>query len=189
MASSKELKLAARDSKEQGKVWTEVASAQKRLSDNTGGEVRSTVSVSSLQLTLEDKKVQEAAEEYRKALADILKDKKDVVGFAFVINGKINSVDVYGARALFERLWPQLLGSTAVEAVAAYEKDRKFPTPDKDAVAAFLAESRKPKAEEEAVSKDSTLLRRVSGKSANFTTLDKSSPAAAPVRENVINKE
>ena len=189
MASSKELKLAARDSKEQGKVWGEVASAQKKLSENTGGDVRAKESASSLQLTLEDKKVQAATEEYSKALADIVKDKKDVVGYAFAINGKINSVDVYGARSLFVRLWPQLLGSTAVEAVAAYEKDKKYPAPDKDAVAAFLADSRKAKAEEETVSKESMLLKRVTDKSANFTTVDKSSPAAAPMRENVINKE
>jgi hypothetical protein len=189
MVSSKELKLAARDSKEQGRVWSEVAKSQDKLSANVGGEVRAQASESSLQLTLEDKKVQAAAEEYRKALADVGKDQKDVIGYAFAINGKINSVDVYGARALFERLWPQLLDSTAVEAVAAYEKDKKYPVPDKAAVAAFLEESRKARTEEEAVSKDSTLLKRVTGRSANFTTVDKSSPAAATVRENVINKE
>ncbi|MFX5484718.1 DUF6569 family protein, partial [Acinetobacter baumannii] len=42
----------------------------------------------------------------------------DVVGYAFAINGKVNSADVYASHDLFKKLWPKLLNSSAVEAVA-----------------------------------------------------------------------
>lgn len=187
--ATKELKLAARSSQQQGEVWKEVGNAQTKLSSNVGGDVRSKDSASSLQLTLEDQKVKDSTEEYRKALADIVKDKKDVVGYAFAINGKINSTDVYGAKALFLKLWPQLLEATAVEAVANLQKDQKYTAPDKDAVRTFMEDSRKAKPTEREVTKDSVLLLRDSKKSVNLTTVDKSQPQAAPVRENVISKE
>ena len=42
----------------------------------------------------------------------------DVIGFVFAINNKLNSADVYASSAMFERFWPRLLKSAAIEAVA-----------------------------------------------------------------------
>jgi len=187
--SSRELKLAVRSSGKQQDVWQEVASSQEKLGAKTGGSVQAGESRTSLQLSLENKKVQEAAAEYRKALAEIVKDRKDVVGYAFAVNGQVNSVDVYGAHALFVKLWPQLLDSTAIEAVASYEKGKDSPVPDKEAVRKFLEESRQAKASQENVGKSGLLLRRESDASASFTTVDKSQPGAAPIRENAIKKK
>jgi predicted transcriptional regulator len=53
-----------------------------------------------------------------------------VVGYAFVINGEINSADIYGSSALFRKVWNKLLDSAILEAIA--ESHRK--TEAKDAV-------------------------------------------------------
>ncbi|MFB3894638.1 MAG: ARPP-1 family domain-containing protein [Phycisphaerae bacterium] len=190
MLATKELKLAARAAGDQQQVWTEVSNAQTKLNSNLNTDVRSKESASSLQLSLEDPKVKEALEEYNKALANITvgKDKLDVIGYAFAINGKVNSVDIYGCHALFEKLWPQLLKSAAVEAIANYEKDKKFDTPTADAVKAFLDEARKAKAEEKNVGKDVIMEVRDSAKMMMWRSIDKSSPSAAPLRENTVAK-
>jgi hypothetical protein len=61
-------------------VWKEVAALQKKLKRNLQSEVQADQSKSSLQLTLENQKVQEAAEKYVTKLSPILNEKEDVVG-------------------------------------------------------------------------------------------------------------
>ena len=58
------------------------------------------------------------ADEYVKALSGIVAKHPDAVGYAFAINGQVNSADVYSSPALFRKLWPGLLKASAVEAVA-----------------------------------------------------------------------
>src|SRR5262249_22515237 len=102
---SKEAKIAvkggprARD--DQGRVWMEVARKQKMLSMVLGKSVKAAESDSSLQLTLEDKKLLQAVDAYQKKLASVLDGKKDVIGYAFAINGQINSADIYASHILF----------------------------------------------------------------------------------------
>ena len=61
-----------------------------------------------------------------------------MVGFAFAINGKLNSAEIYYSRDLFGRLWEKMLQATAVEAVSlADEKKATAPTTGA-AVCAFL---------------------------------------------------
>lgn len=86
--------------------------------------IRDPSSPSSLLLTLENKELQKAIEDYTKALSKIVEGQSDVVGFAFAINGKLNSADVYGSNKLFKKLWLKLLKASAVEAIAQYKKDQ-----------------------------------------------------------------
>lgn len=116
--STKSLKVATRKSKDQGEVWKEVAANQDALQKNTGGDVKSAQSASSYQLTLEHGKVKETTDAYVKKLAGIVDGKTDVIGFAFAINGKVNSADLYGTSALFRKLWPKLIEAAAVEAIS-----------------------------------------------------------------------
>ena len=44
---------------------------------------------------------------------------KDAVGYVVAVNGKVTSADVYANHALFRKLWPKLIASAAVEALAA----------------------------------------------------------------------
>src|SRR3989442_2804210 len=143
VASAKEIKLAAKVSNSQGEVWKNVTATQDKLSANVGERVNSTVSDSSLQLAVENRKVQQSAESYTNPLARIIEGKNDVIGYVFAINGRLNSADVYASSALFRKLWPKLLKAIAIEAIAELRKDQKFEPVTEENVRTFLSESEK----------------------------------------------
>ena len=141
---SQGLKKAAIVDHDQRKVWDEVAKEGAALSlteqmglsakadrfdrtDGThldagvgagtiGSAAGSVASPSSLQLMLESKPVREASEPYVAALTKAVRWTADIVGFASMVNGEVQSVDVYASPTLFTALWPKLLRSSAIEA-------------------------------------------------------------------------
>lgn len=119
--SSKELKLAAKRVKSQGAVWKAVAEEQEKLGRSIGKSVRSEASTTSLQLTLEDKDVEREKKQYLEVLLPVCRDKNDVIGFAFAINGQFNTADIYGDPALFQKLWPKLIEAAAYESLSLYD--------------------------------------------------------------------
>jgi hypothetical protein len=137
--ATKDMKVAANRARSQSQVWNEVARAQDKLSANMGTRVNNAASDSSLQLALENNKVQETVANYLKALQRASDDESDVVGYAFAINGQINSADVYASSALFRKLWPSLLKASAIEAIAELQRGRKFTQVDAGEVRDFLA--------------------------------------------------
>jgi hypothetical protein len=144
---SNSLRLANRYAGSQHKVWLEVANAQKSLSHNAGTDVKSKESESSLALSLKAKEVQAAVDRYVAGLAPIVRDKNNVVGFAFAVNGKVYSADVYGSPSIFQKVWPRLVRACALEAFAdRLPKDKTFPTVTASAVQRFLEEGNKGKA-------------------------------------------
>jgi hypothetical protein len=171
--ASNPLKQAARKPGSQQGVWKEVSNSQGKLAMNVGGSVQSGASASSLQLSLEDKKVQEAADAYAKELAEVADKDDDVIGFAFAINGKVNSADVYASHALFKKLWPKLLKATAIEAVAEMDKDKKFEQADTDAVKAFFADAEAGKASSTEVGKRFTVIEQETDKNCLYETRNK----------------
>jgi hypothetical protein len=116
---SRELKLAAKQARSQGEVWKAVAETQERLSRKVGKSVRSDASATSLQLTLEDKAVEEQAARYLKTLLPVGQAAEDAVGFAYAIDGQMAAVDLYGSPDLFLKLYPKLIDAATSEAVAA----------------------------------------------------------------------
>lgn len=173
--ATRELKLAANRTKSQGEVWSKVAEAQTKLSANVGGRVNAPVSTSSFQLTLENRQVQETADAYIKALSHIADKHADVVGYAFAINGKINSADVYAANALFRKLWPSLLKASAVEAIAELQKNQRVDTKVSAAeVDAFLDDAEGGAATEKDVTKRVQMITRESKVNILFETRDRS---------------
>lgn len=186
VASTKELKLAAKRARSQGEVWENVKVAQDRLSQNVGATVNSPVSASSLQLAVENEKVRESADAYINALSQIPNTKNDVIGYVFAINGKVNSADVYGSSALFKKLWPKLLKANAVEAIAAQQKI-EFTPATTEAVSAFLVDAEKGKASEKDVTRRVKLVTREDEKNVFFETVD--ATAGAWVHRNYIRKE
>jgi hypothetical protein len=142
---NKDMAIAVKEKKNQAEVWKEVAKAQAGLAGGVSvGTATQTVSVqaesspSSLQLTLESRPVEKATEGYLKSLKGVVDHKPNVVGFAFAVNGQINSADIYASTALFAAMWPKLLKSSAVEAVRVRQKDQKFSQPPASAVEALL---------------------------------------------------
>jgi hypothetical protein len=148
---TKDLKIAAGKTRSQSEVWEKVDEAQKKLSQNVGGSVNSSASRTSLQLSLENGKVVATADEYVRKLSNIVEGKPDVIGYAFVINGKINSADVYASNTLFQKLWLKLLKASAVEAVAELRPGEKFNPVKPDSVKNFLNDADRGKPQERAV--------------------------------------
>ena len=118
MVATKNLKLAAKAEASQGKVWQEVETAKESLSDSVRTDVAGVASRSSLQLALENDKVNESAAKYVNKLTSLLDEHSDAIGFVFAINNKLNSADVYPSNAMFKQFWPRLLKAAAVEAVS-----------------------------------------------------------------------
>src|SRR3954468_17235957 len=115
---TKELKIAANASRSQQEVWDKVSEAQVKLGKTIGGSVAADESRSSLQLSLENRQVAVNVEDYIKQLSGILNGKSNVIGYAFAVNGQINSADIYVSNALFKKVWLKMLKAAATEAVA-----------------------------------------------------------------------
>jgi len=184
--ATKEIKLAAKRSNSQGAVWENVKVAQDKLSENVGTRVNSTVSASSLQLAVENVKVQESADSYIKALVGIANRGDDVIGYVFAINGKVNSADIYGSNVLFKKLWPKLLKANAIEAIAELQKD-KFKPASADSVRGFLSESEKAKGSDKDVNARVNLLTREDDENILFETRDREQKGVW-VHRNYIKK-
>jgi hypothetical protein len=173
MVATKDLKLAAKRAQSQQAVWENVSVAQEKLSKNVGGTVNSATSASSLELSVEDSKVKESTAAYINALSDILRNKSDVIGYVFAINGQVNSADVYASRALFAKLWPKLLKASAVEALAELNPDLQPKPIADDTVRTFLAESEQASAATKEVTRRVRVVTREDDKNIFFETQDR----------------
>lgn len=186
--AGKDLKLAAKAQMDQGGVWQQVAANQQKLTNNTGQIVNSPASASSFQLSLESKPVEDRIAAYLKALEPIIQGQDDAIGYAFAINGKINSADVYASHALFAKLWPKLIKSSAVEAVAELQKDK--PTAEAKAADVYqcITDAQKGRASEKSVTPRVQLITRETEQNVVFETLDRAA-TTQPVHENFVNKK
>src|SRR5215510_5813060 len=136
--------------------------------------VASSESSSSLQLTLENKNLKQAVDEYVKKLSPIIEGKNDVIGYVFAINGQINSADVYSSHAFFKKLWPKLIESSGAEAVGEFEKGKTYDQVKADMVKAFLMDAESGKGDEKEVTARVTSVKRESEKNLFFETRDRS---------------
>ena len=94
---------------------------------------------SSLQLSLGNAKVRATIADYVKALKPLIARAPDALGFAFAVNGQLNSTDLYPSHGLFVKLWPKLLEAAATEAIAEKRREAAAAPPSNEAVAAFIA--------------------------------------------------
>ncbi|MBK9529533.1 MAG: hypothetical protein IPO41_14745 [Acidobacteria bacterium] len=150
---TKDLKIAANATRSQQEVWAKVSEAQTNLSRNVGGSVADSDSSSSLQLSLENKKVVANIDDYVRALASAPNGKSDVIGYAFAINGKINSADIYVSNALFKKIWMKNLKATATEAVAESRGVRIAEPVKAESIKGFLDDSERAKSKPTAAPK------------------------------------
>jgi hypothetical protein len=191
VASTKELKLAAKVSQSQGEVWKNVAAAQDKLSQNVGTRVNSEQSESSLQLAVENPKVQQTADGYFKELSRVAYTKRNVIGYVFAINGKVNSADVYASSALFMKLWPKLLRASAVEAVSELGSGQQPKAVSQESARKFLSDSESAAASEKTVTGRVRLVTREDQENVFFETRDAAPSAAGKdewVHRNYIKK-
>ncbi len=135
---SKDLKLAAKYQANQGAVWNAVSRTQEWLGSTLGRPVADQSSPTSLQLTLEDTELRKWADEYVTGLAPTIDGKNDVIGYALLINGKLNSAEVYASPAVFRKIWPRLLRSNGIEAIAEMRRPRADPPAGKREVRTLI---------------------------------------------------
>lgn len=189
-AATRDLKLAARSAKSQGQVWEKVEEAQAKLSRNAGAVVNDAASPTSLQLALENTKVRATADEYVKALAGIVEKHADAVGYAFSVNGKLNSAEVYASHALFQKLWGGLLKSNAVEAMAEAGRDANVTPPSGADVRGFISESEKgTPSQDETVGSRVQLITRETKTNIMFETRTGAGSSPKMVHKTYIKKE
>lgn len=136
----------------QREVWDSVSKTQSRLSEELAATVASPRSATSLQLSLENKRLKEARTAYTKALQSLGEEKGDIVGYVFAVNGRVSSADVYPSNALFRKMWAKQLNAGITEAIGARE-GKTAAAPSTDDIAQFLAAAEKGKAQEQVVDK------------------------------------
>jgi ARG/rhodanese/phosphatase superfamily protein len=169
--AGKALKIAARRDGDQSGVWREVAATQEKLAKSVGAAAPA-LSPSSLQLTLEDGRVDKSATAYVTALSGLLAAHPDAVGVAFAIGGRISSAEVYASRSLFARLWPKLLKAAAVEALSESGRSAAGSVSSAE-VQAWLAGAERSPGQDKAVSPRIRLVTHEAEGSVLFETRDR----------------
>ncbi|NNF00208.1 MAG: hypothetical protein HKN25_14410 [Pyrinomonadaceae bacterium] len=184
---TKKLKIAANKTRSQQEVWNEVSKAQDKLSINVGGSVADEKSATSLQLTLENKRVKANINGYLDKLDNVIDGKRDVIGYAFAINGKINSADIYVSNSLFKKLWTRMLKAAAIEAVANLDEKVKFNLVKPGEVYAFLLGADRGRASTQNVSSRSKVVTREEKNSVLFEAVD--ARRKIVVHKNYVSKQ
>jgi hypothetical protein len=130
----------------------------------------------SMQIALESKAVVDATGGYLRDLEKIVNGQNDVVGYAYAINGKLNSADSYASHELFLKMWPKLLRASAVEALTERPKAQASQkAPEISAVQAMLADADKAGESSKQVNGRLTVVKRDSAQVLEFETQDKDS--------------
>jgi len=184
---TKELKLAANGARSQQEVWDKVSEAQTKLSKNVGQSVNAADSASSLQLSLENRQVITNIDDYMRRLGTMIDGKSDVIGYAFAVNGQINSADVYVSNALFKKVWMKMLKAAATEAVAESRGVRLAEPVKAAAVEEFIGDSERAKAKEQSVGAGARLVTREDRDNVMFETRDEKSKAV--VHKSYVKKQ
>ncbi len=128
-------------SERQRRIWDEVVKTQSKLSGGLQQPVNSALSDTSLQLSLENEKLQASRGDYIKALESQGTGGDDIIGYVFAVNGRINSADLYPSNALFRKMWSKLLAASVTEAIgeSANANAASAAPPATAAVSEFLA--------------------------------------------------
>lgn len=131
-------RLLAQVSQAQALTWSEASRLQMQLSRRLRSSVDNPQSPTSLALTLDDKRLHEAEEGFVAALQSHGTGGNDVLGYVLVVDGRIDSAQIYSSNDLFRKMWPESLRAGADEAIAA-EHSNNNAMPSLDDIKAFLA--------------------------------------------------
>jgi hypothetical protein len=102
----------------------------------------------------------------------VIDGQPDVIGYAFAINGEVNSADIYGSHELFVKLWPKLLRASSVEAVSKYDAGKKFDPPSANAAMAALRDAESGKTTTRQVTSRVSLVTKETSRNVLFETVD-----------------
>ncbi len=108
---TKDVRLAVQGEMNQDKVWDEVAKANGK----NGARSQS----SAFTANFGDKQLAERLDPFIAAFQTRVSESPNVVGVIVAVNGRPHSVDVFEATPLFQKLWPKLLKSFALDALGS----------------------------------------------------------------------
>lgn len=180
--SSRDLKIAAKKSKNQSEVWGSVTRQQTKVNENMVAyydyeesyDVKDDKSETSLQLTLENKELQNVKAEYERFFKDLNYDKSQTLGFAYAINGEIYGIDIYHNYQLFNDLWQKNLDAIIVEAISELNNEENKTMSKADILALMYDFSNaKAVAEKVEVNSETTYITVTTANLVKFETLDK----------------
>ncbi len=160
-APTNDLKIAIRKEKSQESVWRNVAKAQSGLGSGlggggfagmggtfqspavgvagqVGGPLNDIASPSSLQLSLENRRLKLVSNTYVAKLKSAPQRHHDVIGCVVAVNGQITGAEVYVSNAMFKKVWPNLLNASTVEAIAKWDAKAKPQTVSVELAREFL---------------------------------------------------
>jgi hypothetical protein len=127
---NKSARAAVQEGKGQAEVWKKVGQA------NAASRVVTSSDAFTANYT--DPKLLKQLQAYIKALQPSAANQKQVVGAIVAINGKVEAVDVFQSTPLFQKLWPKLLKSHALDAVDQVGKPGTEKTSTVSDATAFL---------------------------------------------------
>jgi len=188
MVATKDLKLAAKKSESQTEVWENVKVAQAKIASNVNLVTLDESAPSSYEMAVNNSIVVNSGNEYVKALSGVVRNKTDVIGFVFAINGHVNSADVYASRPLFLKLWPKLLKASAVEAISELDEDQAVQPVTNETVQTFLEDSERATAKSKDVTRRVKLVTREDDRNIFFETVD-AADKGNWVHRNYIRKQ
>jgi hypothetical protein len=184
--ATKKLKLAVKMD-DQREVWNQVAAAQASISSSLRFDARAAAAPTSLPMTMRMPAVQKSIDGYILELKGLVDGKNDVIGYAFAINGQVNSADVYASHELFARLWQKLLRASAVEAVSEFESGKKFAPATVAAVTAVLRDAESGKASARELTGRISLVVKETPRNILFETRDRAQ-SDAWIHRNYLTK-
>ncbi len=162
---NKDARVAVQQSKNQSKVWDEVAKTNAKV-----GNKSQTANFAENYFAGDTAKDLEPFIEKLKPAGET----KQIVGVAVAVNGKMLSVDIFESTPLFKKFWPKLLKSYALDAIAAsserQKKKLKSITPD-DCIA-FLKQVENSKAESVPAARGQKLVKRDTPGAISFSYYD-----------------
>lgn len=140
------------NSGQQGAVWAGVANykANVNIQYNTSGGVVRASKTSSLNEEMEDPKIKAACAEYEKAFSGILNQYPDAIGVAYVLNGEINTIDIFQTNSLFRKTYVRLIKAYANESVLNQSK-AATKTVTADDIVKFMTQMEKGKGQEQKI--------------------------------------
>jgi hypothetical protein len=185
--ATKKLKLAVKMESDQREVWNQVAAAQASISSSLRFDARAAAAPTSLPMTMRMPAVQKSIDGYILELKGLVDGKNDVIGYAFAINGQVNSADMYASHDLFARLWQKLLRATAVEAVSELESGKKFAPATVAAVTAALRDAESGKASARELTDRISLVTKETPRNILFETRDRAQ-SDAWIHRNYLTK-
>lgn len=143
-ACTNRMRYAARKG-EQSKVWDEVKKQKEMVRRNAGVTLPAETDSINEEVYLPEVKAK--LEDYEKALSGLLEKYPDAVGFAYAVNGKVRSCDLFPHPSILKKLYPKLLRSAAADALAHKGEAAGNATPTAEDWTSLLQEPQKKESE------------------------------------------